>query len=317
MPAFAASAPGKIILFGEHAVVYGQPALAAPVVEVSARVTVSADINAPPGGVRLIAPAVGLDAALDKLAAGHPLAAAIRQVQGALKLKALPACTLRIASTIPVAAGLGSGAAVSVALIRALGAFLGRPFSDEEVNAMAYEVEKLHHGTPSGIDNTVVTYALPVYYQRGQPIQRLRPARPFSVVIGDTGSASPTGETVADVRRARDADPARYDFLFEAVGGIARKARQAIEEGEPRRLGAMMEANQALLQEIGVSHPKLEKLVAAALDAGAWGAKLSGGGRGGNMIALSPPGKSAAIQNALLAAGAARALITTINNQSP
>ncbi|MCI0519910.1 MAG: mevalonate kinase [Chloroflexi bacterium] len=319
MPAFSASAPGKIILFGEHAVVYGQPALAAPVAEVSARVTVTAEpraLRGSQGSVRLIAPEIELDAALETLSGEHPLAAAVRQVQSALKVKELPACNVRIASTIPVAAGLGSGAAVSVALIRALSAFLGASLSVEQVSALAYEVEKLHHGSPSGIDNTVIAHALPVYYQRGQPIQVFHPARPFTMVIGDTGVASPTADSVAAVRRAREADPARYEFLFAAAGGIARKARQAIEAGETRRLGAMMEANQGLLQEIGVSSPELERLIAAALEAGAWGAKLSGGGRGGNMIALAPEGKAEKIQRALLAAGAARALITTMRDHS-
>jgi mevalonate kinase len=104
------------------------------------------------------APAIGLDASLNDLPPEHPVAAAVNGVLSTLGATRPPACSLRITSTIPVASGLGSGAAVSVAIIRALSAFLGHPLRDEQVSALAFEVEKLHHGTPSGIDNTVITY---------------------------------------------------------------------------------------------------------------------------------------------------------------
>ena len=312
MPAFTARAPGKIILFGEHAVVYGRPALAAPVSQVQARAIVMAEPRAPSGEVRLQAPAIGLDARLADLPAGHPLALAVQGVQTELGLGRLPACTLRISSTIPVAAGLGSGAAVSVAVIRALAAFLGRSLPAERVSALAYEVEKVHHGTPSGIDNTVIAYALPVYFVRGQAVEVLRLPAPFSVVIADTGIASPTATAVGDLRQAWQANPAPYEALFDGAGRIARAARQAIESGRPDELGPLMDENHALLQQMGVSCPELDRLVLAARGAGAAGAKLSGGGRGGNMIALAAPEREEAVTQALLAAGAVRAFATRV-----
>ncbi len=313
MPATTATAPGKIILLGEHAVVYGQPALAVPVKQVQARATVAAAPQLDPGEILLLAPEVHLQAPWSQLPSQHPLVVAIRLTLEALGLSRPPALRIRITSTIPVAAGLGSGAAVTVALVRALSRFLGRPLPDEQVNAIAYEVEKIHHGTPSGIDNTVVTYALPVYFVRGQPVETFRVGRPFTLIIGDTGLPSPTAETVAAVRRAWQAEPQRYEALFAAVGDLVRRARQAIEAGRPTALGPLMDENHALLQQMGVSSPELDALVAAARQAGALGAKLSGGGRGGNMIALAPdPTVAQAIAQALRAAGAARTWVTTV-----
>ena len=312
MPAITATAPGKIILFGEHAVVYGRPAIAIPVTDVRARAIVTPELRNPPGSVHIQAPDIQLDAQLSELPENHPLRAIMMGVQSALGLNRLPALTLRITSTIPVAAGLGSGAAVSVAVVRALSAFLGHPLDNEQVSALAYEVEKLHHGTPSGIDNTVITYAMPVYFVRGQPIRAFKVRRPFSLVIGDTGIPASTAVAVGDVRLAWQADPPAYERIFDQVGQIVEQARSAIETGETAPLGALMDQNQSLLEQMGVSSPELERLVHTAREAGAEGAKLSGGGRGGNMIALVTPENAEAIAAALQKAGAARTLVTTV-----
>lgn len=315
-----ASAPGKIILFGEHAVVYGRPALAAPVTQVQAQVEVS-DLGQ--AGIWIEAPGIGLRAELGELPPAHPLAAAIAGTLRALDPPlALPpflrnggsqrGVEIRITSTIPVASGLGSGAAVSVALIRALSAHVGRPLTDERVSAIAFEVEKTHHGTPSGIDNTVITYARPVYYVTGQPIETLRVGAPFTLVIGDTGIPAPTRESVGDVRRAWEADRGRWEKAFDEVGRIAQTARYKIENGEWLGLGELMDANHVLLHEMTVSSPELDHLVLAARSAGAAGAKMSGGGRGGNMIALVAPDLAEAVAASLRAAGAAQTIITTV-----
>jgi len=312
MPAFSAHAPGKIILFGEHAVVYGQPAIAVPVTQVRATATVTPEILWDSGKVRIQAPNVDLDIWLDELGLDHPLAAAIEGVTNSLGISQIPSCTLRVNSTIPVASGLGSGAAVSVAVIRALGGFLGRPLTDEQVSAIAFEVEKIHHGTPSGIDNTVVTYAKPVYFIKKQTINIFSISEPFTIIIGDTGIASPTKETVGDVRVRRQSNRKHYDALFSAIGSITKSARDAIESGHPDRLGPLMNENQALLSEMGVSSPNLDQMVSAACAAGAMGAKLSGGGRGGNIITLTHPELAEQIADALISAGAVRTIVSEI-----
>ncbi|MBE9524504.1 MAG: hypothetical protein IMY76_05360, partial [Chloroflexi bacterium] len=129
---------------------YGQPAIAVPVTQLRAKATIIPDILGTPGMMRVLAPEVNLDCQLDSLKPGHPLVAVVKSVTTILGVTHIPACTLKLASTIPVAAGLGSGAAVSVAVIRALSAFLGTPLDDEHVNKLSYNVEKIHHGTPSG-----------------------------------------------------------------------------------------------------------------------------------------------------------------------
>ncbi len=304
-----ASAPGKIILFGEHAVVYGRPALAVPVTQVQATATVSKNSR---GGVWVEAPNINLSSELVNLAPNHPLAAVISSVFSTLGIVRPPALTVYIQSTIPVAAGLGSGAAVSVAILRALSSFLGVPLPDERVNKLAFESEKLYHGTPSGIDNTVITYAKPVYFVKGRPIKTFRVGAAFTIVIGDTGISAPTKETVGAVHSLWKADPTHWKKIFDRVGEIAWDARQAIERGDGTELGTLMDANHALLQEMTVSSAELDKLIKTAHKFGALGAKLSGGGRGGNMIALVSREKAPALAEALLSAGAKRAIITTI-----
>ncbi len=143
--------------------------------------------------------------------------------------ESLPPISIQIHSTIPVAAGLGSGAAVSVALMRALLAFLGRSLPDRRISALAYEVERLHHGTPSGIDNTVITFERPVYFVKNHIIEPFHAGKPFTIVIGDTGVSALTKESVGDVRRLWESEPAKWNKVFDQIGKIAQEARQVIE----------------------------------------------------------------------------------------
>jgi mevalonate kinase len=317
MPAISATAPGKIILFGEHAVVYGQPAIAAPVSQVRTRSIITARPDQPRGWINLQAPDIGLEATWNELPVDHPLVFVVKAVLTTLDIKEPPAMTIRVSSTIPIAAGLGSGAAVSVAIIRALSGFLGRPLPDEQVSAIAFEVDKLHHGTPSGIDNTTITYERPVYFsmqgnKNGATIKTLRVPVPFTIVIGDTGIPSSTAEAVGDVRMGWLENRDLYQDLFERTGRITNQACQAIESGELAALGPLMDNNQDLLERMGVSSVELDQLVNAARQAGAGGAKLSGGGRGGNMFALAPEGAAPQISDALSAAGAKNIIITRV-----
>lgn len=304
-----ASAPGKIILFGEHAVVYGRAALAVPVIQLHADAEVSASTRP---GIWIDAADIGLHAELNSLPSDHPLAAVVHNLFFALGVDPFPDLDITVSSTIPVASGLGSGAAVSVALIRALSSALHRSVTDEQVNAWAYEIEKLHHGTPSGIDNTVITYARPVYFVKGRPMETLKVEQAFTMVIGDTGIAAPTRESVADVRKLWEADRGKWEGVFDRIDEITRLARQAIETGEWQKLGVLMDQNHASLQALTVSSPELDRLIEAARRAGALGAKLSGGGRGGNMIALAAEGQAEGLAEAMTSAGSTRVIIAAI-----
>lgn len=313
----ASSAPGKIILFGEHAVVYGRPALAVPVTQVHADVEIGDSDRA---GIWINAPAVDLHAELNSLPSSHPVASVVRNFFSSSGISALPPLDINISSTIPVASGLGSGAAVSVALVRALSSFFFHPLSDEQVNACAYEIEKLHHGMPSGIDNTVIAYARPVYFTKGQPIETFTVGNPFTIVIADTGQPAPTKESVGAVRRLWMNDRPRWETVFDKIGEISFTARRAIEfckqtlseiKGQVL-LGELMNENHGLLQELTVSSPGLDALVESARKVGALGAKLSGGGRGGNMIALVEKDSAQKVAQALMNAGAKNTIITQI-----
>ncbi len=306
-----ATAPGKIILLGEHAVVYGQPAIAVPVHQVQATVTVAS--AGPESGLTIAA----LD--LDKVihiadaAPDDPLAAMIRLTLDHLHVPA-PDAWLTVHSTIPIAGGLGSGTAVSTAIVRALGAYLGRELAAESVSRLVYEVEKLHHGTPSGIDNTVVAFGKPVYFVKGQPIETFSVGTSLHLIVADTGVASPTRVAVDDVRKAWEQDTAGYERVFSQIGTIVKEARTIIETGGAEaRLGELMNRNQELLCTLGVSSSERECLVVAAREAGAMGAKLSGAGRGGNMIALVKTEDQRQVADALRHAGAVRVIGTVVS----
>ncbi len=321
-----ATAPGKVIIFGEHAVVYARPAIAVPVTDVQARAEIAggepgsglwllaADLPAPdgsPGGHRF---------RLRDAAEGDPLRAIVELALDAFSrdpvaaggLDSEPDLLVSVTSTIPIARGLGSGAAVATAMARAIAHHFGRSPGPEEISCLVYEVEKLHHGTPSGIDNTVISYEQPVFFVRGEGIMPLSVGAPLSLVIADTGVVSSTREVVGDLRRRWQAQPEHYEGLFDEIGAIARLAKIAIERGDPRAVGQLMNENHELLKTIGVSSPELDTLVEAALAAGALGAKMSGAGWGGNMLALVELHSAPDVASALREAGAARTIFSEV-----
>ena len=315
MTTTTATAPGKVILFGEHAVVYARPAIAVPVAKVQASVTLT---DGPPGsGCTIAAPDIG---ARVRLSAQRedPLALAVRLALEEAGIQEEPDWQLTVRSGIPIAGGMGSGAAVSAALVKSVFAHTELPASAqpsaETVNRIVYAVEKLHHANPSGIDNTVVVYQQPVWFVRGQPPQRFNIARPFHLVIADTGIASSTAAVVSDVRRAWQNNTVGYEKIFDGIGQIAGAARQAIQSGDVNALGPLMRENQRLLRQLDVSTEMLERLIATAEEAGAAGAKLSGAGRGGNLIAVVESEKVGIVREALLTGGAVGALVTQLGS---
>ena len=312
MAVILGKAPGKIILFGEHAVVYGQPAIAIPVNKVKATARVFPDFDSPSGNIRLQALDIGLDENLFDLSPEHPLTAAVYLTLETINPEKIPAFILQISSTIPISAGMGSGAAVAVAVIRGVSSFLGQPLPDAVVAELSYEVEKIHHGTPSGIDNNVVTYEKPVYFLRGKPIEFLEIKQMTHWLIADTGEKTPTFETVSDVRKKQAAEPQFYHEIFGKIGETTGRARNALVDGDVTLLGKLLTENQRLLRSLDVSSPMIEKLIHIAIDAGAVGAKLSGGGRGGNIIALASPSKIEAVKTALIEAGAVNVISTRL-----
>ena len=300
-----ATAPAKIILCGEHAVVYGVPAIAVPVLSLQATATVqTAD------GDFVIASAQTGErfSAEDR---SHPLVAAVHLALRQFHLSK-SGFHIHLTSDIPIASGLGSGAAVTAAILKAILRYHQCSTDLDRINGLVYEIEKMHHGTPSGIDNTVVVYQQPVYFVKEKPIQRLELGGALHILVADTGQPASTRKTVAHVADLHHADPERIEQIFIEIERLVDEARQALRTGDAPQLGDLMTRNHHFLQQLEVSTPQLDGLVDAAIGAGALGAKLSGGGGGGNMIVLVTPDQINTVQRALIAAGAARVFSTQL-----
>ena len=306
-------APGKVILFGEHAVVYGQPAIAVPVSKIEAIATIHPLEDG--DDWQLAAETLAGVVPFDDLAIDHPLAAILRSSLDWIGESILPG-SLRIESTIPIASGLGSGAAVSAAVVRAIANYAKKQIHDEEVSKLVYEVEKIHHGTPSGIDNTVIAYRCPVYFQRAKPIERLNVGHPIHLAIADSGIASSTRLAISGVREQYESSPLEFTTYFEKIGSISSEARKSIVDGMPKSLGPRMNENHGLLKSIGVSCMEIDRLVDAAREAGATGAKLSGAGLGGNVIALVDEHSAEKVKQSLSKAGAKRVILTMVDGEA-
>jgi mevalonate kinase len=337
MSTITASAPAKLILCGEHAVVYGRPAIALPLVGIRARAEIAP--GQPGSGISILARDLRRRwrVADDP---SHPLSELIASMLAHYAAPGrLPDLRITIKSSIPIASGMGSGAAVATALVRALAGYFGRDLPPEAISALVYASEQRFHGTPSGIDNSVIAYEQPIWFQRTKDETRktkeesldssfvLRPssgvpvapliepitiAAPFALLIGDTGKRSATRAPVGEVRQRWQADPARYEALFDQVGALVTNARSLLAQGDLVSLGTLLNQNHSLLQQIGVSSPELDALVAAAQQADALGAKLSGAGWGGIMLALVASEQQKAVAHALKAAGAKRVIATTV-----
>jgi mevalonate kinase len=298
------TAPGKVILAGEHASVYGYPALAVPVFSVKAFAEVK-DNGQRRVGFRTVLPpdkaekaraAINrvIDATLDRLGIAND------------------GLDVTIDSTIPMGSGLGSGAAVAVATVKAIARHFEAKLSPRQVADIAFEAEKIHHGNPSGIDNTVIAFEKPIYRVKGVPEQVVQVKKPFLLVVADTGVKRDTKRLLERVNEVKRSAPEKFDSLMTEAGRRVDEARVAVEMGAHVRLGRIMDRNHEILQQLGVSHARLDTLVAAARKAGALGAKLTGAGGGGHMIALVEEEDAPDVARALEKAGAVSVMTTIV-----
>jgi mevalonate kinase len=305
-----ARAPGKAILFGEHAVVYGRPAVAVPVLDLQATAVV--EDARPRSGITVVANDLNRSFHLFDAPGDDPLRVIVSATLSRLGVGMRVDLKITVSSTIPVARGLGSGAAVSTAIVRALAQHLGGWLTSRAVSDLVFETEKIYHGTPSGIDNTVIAFEKPVYFVKDKATDVFWVGRPFQLVIGDTGVVSPTRVAVGDVRAAWGRDRERYEEIFDEIGTLSQMGREAIEVGDVEAMGRLMNANHKLLRLLNVSSPELEGLVEAAKQGGALGAKLSGAGRGGNMIAVVTPDRAGQVSMMLRMAGAKNVIVSQV-----
>jgi mevalonate kinase len=289
---------GKLIFFGEHFVVYKVPAI---VGAVAAYTDCDVELCAAPG-VTVVdeRPAVpGYKA--EKAAEGEAAVAIVLRHLGVDP--AAEGLRITFGGTLTAVSGIGASAAQVVSLARAVGLAKQLRLTDDDVNAAGFEGERGYHGTPSGIDNTAATFGGLLRFQRtdGAPVMVRKALRaPLRIVFASTGITASTTAVVGDVRRKKDADPAWFDALLAAYVALAARGEAAIESGDMAALGAALNENHALCQQLTVSCAELDALVDAARAAGALGAKMSGTGRGGLMLALTPPPEQqAAVMQAL------------------
>jgi hydroxymethylglutaryl-CoA reductase len=281
----AATAHGKVILLGEHAVVYQSHAIAAPI-----QLAIQARIHPGQDGVDLLIPRWGVEEKLQKgVKHKYSIYESLDLILTRLGLDQED-MRIEIFPHIPRAAGLGGSAALAVAIIRALAQYYKLDLSNEEISQLAYESEVIAHGSASGIDNTLATYGKFTLFRKGTPpfMQDISSPEPIPIVIGLTGVESLTAKMVAKVREGREQNPKLYDHIFEEINNLAMKSVKAIEKKQLNKLGDYMNQNQGLLNAIRVSSPELEEIIAIAKKNGALGAKLTGAGGGGAAIALCP-----------------------------
>jgi len=298
---------GKIILLGEHAVVHGRHAIGCPV-----PLTIRAVVEDGDRGVELLIPRWGVEY---QLAKPPEQRRSFEQAAGAILDKlGLADRTLRIEvfPDVPRSMGLGGSAALAVAIVRALDLHFRLGLTDVEVNELAYLSEQTAHGQPSGIDNTLATYGRPLVYRRGSPplVELLNIPSPLSIVVGMTQSEGLTARTVANVSEARQRNPRLYEKIFDDIDSLVLQGVSAIQDNDVTTLGDLMNINQGLLNALQVSTPELERLIDVARDAGAAGAKLTGGGGGGAMIALCGDATTADVQQAIERQGFRTLLVT-------
>ena len=274
---------GKVILLGEHAVVYGRHALACPV-----SLAVRAAVEDCDQGVQLIIPRWGIEYQLAKPPEQRrSFERAAGAIMDQLGLGDRP-MRIEVFPDVPRGMGLGGSAALAVAIIRALDLHFRLGLSDEEVNELAFLSEQIAHGEPSGIDNTVATYGRPVLFRKGNPplVEPVEVLEPLSLVVGMTHKEGLTASTVARVREARDRNPRLYEKVFDDIDSLVLQGVASLRDRDVGALGELMNVCQGLLNALQVSTPELEQLIGIARRAGAAGAKLTGGGGGGAMVAL-------------------------------
>jgi hydroxymethylglutaryl-CoA reductase len=292
-----ATAAGKVILLGEHAVVYGRHALAVPIPD-----AVRAVVRPASGVSTINVKQWRLNSVVD-VNSTEGVSGLINRILQELDAVEL-SFAIDVSSRLPRGMGLGSSAAIAVAITRAIAQCLGRDIDDQRVNDIGYACEQLAHGTPSGVDNTLSCFAKPMLFRNDGALEfeTIEVAEELPLVVGFSHQAGPTHKQVAGVRSRYEEDPARYESLFDQIDGLSRDGALALTAGRYEELGRLMNLCHGLLNAIQVSTPDLENMIAIARESGAVGAKLTGAGGGGSIVALCP-GSEDEVRSALHRSG--------------
>jgi mevalonate kinase len=289
-------AHGKVILLGEHSVVYGHPALAGALAD-----GVSVETEAGTGNLRVQAWGVQVSP-IDPGNEPYSLGRAYRAIRARLGLGLNSPVDFSVHFDVPTGAGLGSSAAMAVAVARALKAVHGLSATDEDLAGAAMDSETVVHGKPSGLDHTVALKGGFGIFTRASGLSPVRAAQPVTLVIGHTGRERDTKGRVSRVAELHAERGDEVRARFQQIASLVDKGRAAVERANWGELGAAMTENQRHLEALEVSCPEIERMCAVAGDAGAVGAKLTGGGGGGCVIALAP-GRESTVRDAWERAG--------------
>lgn len=279
---------GKVIIFGEHFVVHGLPSIVCAIgMKTTATVSVIKKMDFSGFEVEDL----------------RPETPGYKKEKEAQMYKSISLmcdyCGINLAKTplkitfggdLVAASGIGASAAACTAFARAVNDEFNFGFDDEKINEIAYEGEKGYHGTPSGVDNTASTFGGCLAFLKGPPpkFERIKMPSKVEIVMGNTGITANTQKVVEDVKALMKAEPEKTKKIFDEAEILIRDGRAALEAGDYRKVGELMNRNHELLQQLGVSCKELDLLVNIARENGAWGAKLTGTGRGGYMVALTP-----------------------------
>ncbi|WP_217587121.1 mevalonate kinase [Lentibacillus saliphilus] len=275
------TAHSKLILIGEHAVVHGQPAIAIPFPLVG----VESVVEYVPGTVKL-----------DSTFYHGPMKHAPESLHGivncisdTLKYLDIPEENLliRINSSIPPGKGLGSSASVAIAIVRSLFAYAERTYTEKELLDLANVAETIAHGSPSGIDTLTITSETPVWYEKQSPFDHIKLSDDFHFIVADSGRVGDTRQSVESVARLLKSAPKKFQVKLDRIGELTHQAKHAMEKAGKQFLGHLLNEAQKELEALGVSDAGLNRLIYFARQEGALGAKLTGGGNGGCIIALA------------------------------
>ena len=281
---------GKVIIYGEHFVVHGVPGIVSAIDS-----TTDAEVMKCGSGIRVRDTRRG-----SKGYAEEKKQQQIESIDRILEAMGIDpdsvSLDIWLGGNLPGFSGLGASAASSVAIVRAISEEFGKNLSDERINEIAFEAEKAYAGTPSGIDNTAATFGGLLWFKKDMMrgsnlIEKLKIKAPVEIVIGSTGLVANTKAMVEGVAQRKARDPNKYNPIFKRAEELAVEGKKALLDYDLQMVGKLMDENHGLLQGIGVSSKELDYLVDLARRRGAVGAKLTGGGGGGCMVALTPTKK--------------------------
>lgn len=277
---------GKIILFGEHFVVYGLPAIASAIGDKTIAKIEKSD------KYELVDNRPATEGYKEKKKG--EMERSMKLILDFMKIDVEKnPVKITLSGNLFCTSGIGASAAMATAIARAFSDYFNLNLNDEQINRISYEGEKGSAGTPSGIDNTCATFGGLLWFEKNMEggenkIEPLKIKKPIEIVLGNTGLSSVTSEVVADVRKAKEENPKKYERIFKEYENLVKEAKKALEDYDLKKLGKLMDKNHSLLKEMDLSCKEAEEIINIAKENGALGAKITGTGRGGYVIALTP-----------------------------